>query len=109
MYLAAKILSRDATLDSLGGNRTILELDALQKVRDAGGFDSLPRLRDNFMISQDAHLCMIMDLLGSDVGTFRRTAPQKALPHYTVRIIMRQVVDALATLHKIGIVHTGAS
>lgn len=109
-YRAIKILSRDATEDCLAEPKRMLEIDALQRVRDHGEFERLPQLLDVFPITQSGqkiHLCLVMDLLGSDVGTFRRSAQNKALPHYTVRIIMRQVVEGLLHLHKAGIVHTG--
>lgn len=82
----------------------------MQRLRSECDSPLLPTLVDDFRL-HDAdgrlRICMVMNILGSDVGTFRRTAPEKSLPHYIVRTIMRQVIEALALLHAVGIVHTG--
>ena len=88
----------------------MLEIEVMQKVKSHGQFKSLPELLDVFSIphsQQPVHMCMVMDVLGTDVGSFRRRSPNKALPPYTVRIIMKQAVEGLAELHNAGIVHTG--
>ena len=109
-FFALKILSLDATQSNKSGE--MLELEALQKLeaqyRNLSRF--LPAFYDTFEIPgslADPHTCIVLNLLGPDVATFRRKSPNKALPHYTVRIIMREVLQALAHLHGIGIIHTG--
>ncbi|KIP04132.1 hypothetical protein PHLGIDRAFT_206381 [Phlebiopsis gigantea 11061_1 CR5-6] len=108
-YRAVKVLSRDATRDCLGGDKYMLEVDVMQRLRESGEHDTLPHLRDMFEIYEaktPVHICLVMDVLGSDLGAFRRLSPNKSLPPYTVRVIVKQILDALAHLHSIGIVHT---
>jgi serine/threonine-protein kinase SRPK3 len=107
-FFAVKILSMDATMSLRG--REILELIAMKKLRSRGNLVSLPRLRDDFKLRNlpgQPRICFVMDLLGSSVASLRRMSSNKALPHYMVRIILRQVVQALVHLHSVGIVHTG--
>lgn len=89
----------------------MLELKAMEKLRETVKSPLLPTLREHFELRHETytHICMVMDLLGSDVGSFRRCAPEKALPDYTVRVIIRQVLEALVLLHNADIVHTGTS
>lgn len=108
-YKAVKVLSRDATADCLT-HKQMLEIEIMQKVKSLGKFDALPQLLDIFPIVHDQqtiHMAMVMEVLGTDIGSFRRLSPKKTLPLYTVRIIMRQVVEGLVHLHSAGIVHTG--
>ncbi|GJE90004.1 kinase-like protein [Phanerochaete sordida] len=103
-YHAIKILSRDATIEVREG--IMLEVDVMKNLRDLGGHPRLPTLFEDFSILHGSHICLAMNVLGSDVGSFRRSAPNKALPLHVVRVIMLQVIDAVAHLHKHGIVHT---
>lgn len=103
-----KILSLDATEEHHTGK--MLELESMRKVRDGGPAEHLPALIDTFEIQcpkGKSHICLVMDVYGQDVATFRRTAPQKALPVWTVKIIIKQILQAAACLHERGIVHTG--
>ena len=89
----------------------MLELDVMHTLRESGEFDTLPRLLDRFDILERGrltHTCMVMRVFGPDLAKFRRSSPTKSLPHYTVRIIIKQIIDALVHLHDIGVVHTGA-
>ncbi|EKM54810.1 uncharacterized protein PHACADRAFT_258927 [Phanerochaete carnosa HHB-10118-sp] len=103
-YRAAKLLSRDATQEVHRG--IMLEVEAMKKLREHGDFPGLPMLHDDFEFLGGAHICLVMNVLGSDIGSFRRSADNKALPLNVVRTIMRQVTAATAYLHKCGIVHT---
>ena len=88
----------------------MLELQSMKKVRDGAKVDHLPSLIDDFEVQRSrgySHMCLVMDVYGPDVATFRRSAPQKALPVYTVKIIIKQVLQAVAALHELDIVHTG--
>ena len=53
-------------------------------------------------------LCLVMERLGTDVSSFRRSAPSKTLPVYTSKIIIAHIIDALVGLHDFNIIHTGA-
>ena len=71
----------------------------------------LPLLLDHFFTAgpHGEHLCLVFDLLSTDIGTFRHSAPGKALPLHIVQKVTADVVDALAALHSIDIIHTGLS
>lgn len=106
-YYAVKVLTRDATNDHRAG--LMLELESMKKVRDGEPSEYLPILLDNFEITRPrggSHLCLAMDVYGQDVATFRRSAPHKALPVYTVKTIIKQVLRGTARLHELGVVHT---
>jgi hypothetical protein len=53
------------------------------------------------------HLCLVMHVLGSDVGTFRRAAPRKHLTLHMTKIVVAITLEALEQLHDLGIIHTG--
>ncbi|GJE90008.1 kinase-like protein [Phanerochaete sordida] len=103
-YVALKLLSRDATNDVRG--RIMLEVDAMKRLRERGPHAGLPVLYEDFAFDQSAHICLALNFLGSDVGSFRRSVTNKALAPHVARTIMRQVVDAVAHLHAQGMVHT---
>ena len=89
----------------------MLEKEIMNVLRRNGELKYLPRLIDTFDIHVGhgrKHICLVMNLLGSDVASLRRNAPQKALPIHVVKVIIRQVLIALSQLHEQGIVHTGA-
>ena len=52
-------------------------------------------------------MCFVMNLLSTDVSSFRRSAPNKALKPYIVKNIICQVLEALMQLHSLDIIHTG--
>ena len=81
----------------------------LKTIVEQSDCDALPVLRDHFMVSgpNGEHLCILMDPLSSDLGSFRRTSPTKALPAYMVKNIIALVLGALGRLHKLQIIHTG--
>ena len=68
-------------------------------------------LRDHFIEQgpKGRHLCLVQDLYSTSVSSLRRSSPHKALPPYMVRNIVSMLVDALAQLHAMRIVHTGSS
>ncbi|KDR76549.1 hypothetical protein GALMADRAFT_96305, partial [Galerina marginata CBS 339.88] len=98
-YLAAKILSLDATQQHRTG--VMRELEFLETIRKQDDIDSLPVLYDDIEIQgpRGSHLCFLMDLLSSDVSSFRRNAPNRALKPYIVKNIIAQVLEALVQLH----------
>ncbi|KAH0826201.1 hypothetical protein J3R83DRAFT_5637 [Lanmaoa asiatica] len=69
----------------------------------------LPYLVDHFETGgpHGQHLCLVLPVLSTDVGRFRRSAPSKRLRCSTVKIIVAQVLEALVTLHAAHIIHTG--
>ncbi|KIP04126.1 hypothetical protein PHLGIDRAFT_129704, partial [Phlebiopsis gigantea 11061_1 CR5-6] len=108
-YRALKILTRDATEECRAG--TMLEPEIMREISADEVNGLSPHLHDSFGIPEyeggpAAHICMVMDVHGMDLATFRRTSPTKALPSHTVRIVLRQVAEAVAHVHKLGIVHT---
>ena len=82
-------------------------------VRDAGAPRNLnlPVMHDDFSIEvvpgTKRHICIVMDVLGMDIATLRRSARQKALAVHVVKGIIKQILTAAANLHKLGFVHTG--
>lgn len=48
-----------------------------------------------------------MNLLNSDVSTFRRSSPTKSLPAHTVKKILTHTLEGLIQLHELNIIHTG--
>ncbi|GJE90011.1 kinase-like protein [Phanerochaete sordida] len=106
-YLAVKVLTLDATKEHNGG--IMLERKFLQEITDKGPLEHLPALLDVFTVPRSggqSHLCFAMDVYGQDVASFRRSAPQKALPVFTVKVIIKQVLRGVVGLHRQGIVHT---
>ena len=85
------------------------ELEFLKEIEAQGNTDHLPLLRDSFTERgpRGEHLCLVMDLYSTSVSALRRSAPHKALPPYMVRNIVMMLVEALAQLQKMRIVHTG--
>ena len=108
-YLAAKILTIDATQRHDAGRTR--ELEFLKEIEARNDTDSLPMLRDHFIEQgpKGRHLCLVQDLYSTSVSSLRRSSPHKALPPYMVRNIISMLVDALAQLHAMRIVHTGSS
>ncbi|KAF8959826.1 kinase-like domain-containing protein [Flammula alnicola] len=109
-YFAAKILSLNATEQHRNGVMHELEfLKAIQAHDDiAQDIFSLPFLCDDFEVQgpRGSHLCFVMNLLSTDVSSFRKSAPNKALKPYIVKNIIGQVLEALAQLHSLDIIHT---
>jgi serine/threonine-protein kinase SRPK3 len=77
-------------------------------VRDLG-IPTLPYLFDHFETEgpHGHHLCLVEQVLSTDVSVFRRSAPSERLGSRTVKIIIAQVLEALVPLHAAGIIHTG--
>jgi serine/threonine-protein kinase SRPK3 len=107
-YLAAKILTIDATQRHDAGQTR--ELEFLKEIEARNDTDFLPMLRGHFIEHgpRGKHLCLVQDLYSTSVSSLRRSSPYKALPPYMVRNIVSMLVDALAQLHTMSIVHTGA-
>lgn len=70
----------------------------------------LPVLCDCFHTTSPfgSHLCLVMHILGGSISDLRKAAPGKALPVHLVKTIITQLVKAVAQLHELGIIHTGA-
>lgn len=104
-YFAAKILTVHATR---GHQRK--ELDYLRAIRDLGIDRSyLPILLDYFEEQgpHGIHLCLVMNVLGTDVSSFRRSAPEKRLRPYMAKIIVALITESLVSLHDLNIIHAG--
>ena len=106
-YLAAKILTLEGTSRHATGQ--IQELQFLKAIQVCDDINSLPVLRDDFFVDgpRGRHLCFVMDLLSTDVSSFRRQFPKKALPAFWVKNIIALVLEGLEQLHDLGIIHTG--
>lgn len=85
------------------------ELECLKALQKQDDINDLPILYDNFEVEglRGFHLCFVMNLLNSDVSSFRRSTPNKALKPYIVKNIIGQVLEALVQLHDLDIIHTG--
>jgi hypothetical protein len=77
---------------------------------DVEGYDvrQLPQLLDQFEVNgpHGDHLCIVMNIYGTDVNTFRHSAPGNKLPLHTVKIITGLVLPPLTNLHSANIIHT---
>jgi hypothetical protein len=109
-YIAIKVLTAKATGLHLGG--LLHDFEFLQAIAtlDPHQAQSLPHLRDHFLTTSPhgEHLCLVLDLLGTDVHTFRLFAPSHTVKLPIVQKIAADVVDALASLHSLNIVNAGA-
>jgi serine/threonine-protein kinase SRPK3 len=87
------------------------ELEFLKTIEKQDDINGLPILYDTFQVEgpRGSHLCFLMNLLSSDVSSFRRNAPNKALKPYIVKNIISQVLEALVQLHSLDIIHTGVN
>ncbi|EIW60025.1 kinase-like protein [Trametes versicolor FP-101664 SS1] len=105
-YYAAKILTIEGSREHIDGSSR--ELEFLQQIAACEDVNSLPVLHDHFEESGPlgTHLCFIMNLLNSDVSTFRRSSPTKSLPAYTVKKILTHTLEGLIQLHELNIIHT---
>jgi serine/threonine-protein kinase SRPK3 len=108
-YNAVKVLTVDATR---GNQAHILqEVEIMQAVSVLDDNDNLPILYDHFEHDgpYGRHLCLVMEPLTTDISSFRRTTPRKALPVHTVKIVIIHVLEALKALHEAKIIHAGKS
>ena len=98
MTYAVKILTAFATEMTHQGQLHKLEnLQAISELTDSLPY--LPKLTDYFEVAgtHGAHLCFILGLLYTDVGSkFRLTAPTCRLLLYDVQIAVLYVLNALA-------------
>lgn len=81
----------------------------MQAVTELPGNGPLPILLDKFEIDgfHGRHLCLVMVPLSPDLNSFRTTAPEMALPVYTVKLVISEILEGLHVLHQAGIIHTG--
>ena len=107
-YLAAKILTIDATRRHDAGQ--IRELEFLKELAAREDSEYLVLLCDHFVEEGPVgkHLCLVEDLCSTSVSSLRGSSPQKALPPYMVRNVVSMLLDALAQLHAMRIVHAGS-
>ncbi|KAF8902208.1 kinase-like protein [Gymnopilus junonius] len=105
-YYAVKILTAHATTHHRLGH--LLELETTNSIKQLQGINKLPYLYDHFETEgpNGQHLCLVLNVLSTDVSRFRRSAPTKRLSFAQVKVIVVQVVEALAVLHAAHIVHT---
>ncbi|TFY74035.1 hypothetical protein EWM64_g9976 [Hericium alpestre] len=92
ILLRKDILTLDGTLRHSAGE--LQEREFLKKIAACENTESLPVLRDDFVLSgpRGDHLCFVMDFLSTDVSSLRRQSPTRALPVHL-------------QLHELDIVH----
>ena len=107
--LAAKVYSAHATAEGVDKG-FIRELDAFQcfLADDSDIFD-LPCLKDHFYHTspQGKHLCILMPVLCDSIDAWRKSRVKGVIDPQVVKEITVLVVEALAQMHKRGIIHTG--
>lgn len=81
----------------------------LQQIAPCEDINSLPILEDSFEEQgpEGTHLCIVLQLMSTDVSSFRRSSPTNALPLHVVKIIVLQTLEGLVQLHELDIIHTG--
>lgn len=111
-HVALKILRAD----SHGGEHDIFELSILEHIKSTDGSNPdashILGLLDHFRHRgpQGDHLCLIFKAMGPDLMAYRRLFPELRIPFHTLKQITRQLLLALAYLHKsCRIIHTGKS
>ncbi|KAF9068745.1 kinase-like domain-containing protein [Rhodocollybia butyracea] len=105
-YRAVKILTLEGTRAHREGESR--ELMFLQQIAACEDINSLPILEDSFEEQgpEGTHLCLVLELMSTDVSSFRRSSPTKALPVHVVKIIVQRTLEAVAQLHELDIIHT---
>lgn len=85
------------------------ELAFMKRIAECEDIEGLPVLLDDFVVigPRGKHICIVMDLLSSDVGSFRRQCPNKRLPSHIAKNIIYLVLEGVEQLHGCGIIHTG--
>lgn len=109
-YLAVKILTAEVTRYHYEGyTREAHFLDLIKRAQECQGTHGLPVYCEQFEISgpDGPHICLVMHIIGNSLSALRKQAPYKALPVHLVRSIVSQLVNSVAKLHNIGIMHTG--
>lgn len=110
-YYALKILTTHAT--ELNRRGRLRELETLQviakKLKSTTPW--LPELIDHFKAAgpHGDHLCFVLRLRSTDVGSFQRTAPSHIILLHDVKKIVRHALYALEIIHKLDMIHTGIS
>jgi serine/threonine-protein kinase SRPK3 len=108
---ALKVLTVHATEINYQGR--LQELEILQAISEVlQSTDSppyLPELVDHFETTSPHgnHLCFVLQLRSTDVGSFRRTSPTRTLPLHDVKMVVLSTLNALGIIHKLGMIHTG--
>jgi serine/threonine-protein kinase SRPK3 len=105
-YFAAKILTVRRTQEHpLGRN---LELETLQQLDKVDFLGPLPILLDHFEEDgpEGKHLCLIVNVLSTDISDFRQSAPSNALAVHIVQNINAQILEGVVQLHELGIIHS---
>jgi serine/threonine-protein kinase SRPK3 len=105
-YFAAKILTVCRTQDHHSGRN--LELEALRQLDEVEFLGPLPILFDHFeeVGPEGTHLCLIVNVLNTDISDFRQSAPNNVLAVYIVQNINAQILEGLVQLHELGIIHS---
>ncbi|KAI0757390.1 hypothetical protein C8Q80DRAFT_1216033 [Daedaleopsis nitida] len=99
-YHAAKILTLEGTRAHAQGLSR--ELEFLQQIAACEDVDSLPVLEDRFEEQGPGgtHLCFVMHVFSSDVCSFRRSSPHKALSPQIVKNVLARTLEGLTQLRE---------
>jgi serine/threonine-protein kinase SRPK3 len=109
-YLAAKVLTADVTRYHYNGyTREEYFLELIKQAHDGSKTHGLPVYCEHFEISgsDGPHICIVMHIIGNSLSALRKQAPSRALPVHLVRSIISQLVNIVAKLHSMRIMHTG--
>lgn len=92
---------------SAGESRELEALKQISQVKDTST-SYLPELYDHFIEKgpRGSHLCLITNFYATSVSALRRSAPRKSLPLHIARKILAMLVDALAKVRELRIIHT---
>lgn len=80
------------------------EVRTLKKLRDAGLGKYFATLIDAFIFQQ--HLCIVLDLLGVNMYELSRILRFRGLDYSALKTVLRQLLEALSELHRLGITHS---
>jgi|SRR5882762_5055905 len=111
-YVAIKILTGYTT--GLNHEQKLRELEVLQRLSSVApeeSYDHCARLLTQFIhpgVEDDGeHLCLVMELLSSNIQHTLNALQGDFIPVPTVKRILKHLLLGIARLHTCGIVHTG--
>jgi serine/threonine-protein kinase SRPK3 len=108
-FKALKILSAEYYDEQ----QPLFEIEILKHLREADrshpGYDSICHLHDDFehIGPNGKHKCLVFDLIGETLRTFRIWFKHSALPNSIMRKLTGYLLMALDYAHDSGVIHTG--
>lgn len=85
------------------------EVEILQAVTDLNKVSSIFRLYRQFAHHgpHGKHVCLVMDLLSTNVVDYQQASVDKVLPIPAIKVILNGLSESLVDLHALRIIHTG--